>query len=157
MKWKNKFLRYLSSTPIQILSRMVLGGLFIYASLDKIAHPEAFVKIISNYKLLPEFLINFFAVVLPWVEMISGILLIFNRFTRSAAIVLSGLLLVFIAAIGINAIRGLDVSCGCFSTASGEAESWHVLVFRDLIFLIPGLVIILFQPLKIHQIQTEGK
>lgn len=124
---KNKFLSFLSKTPIQLLSRLVLGGLFIYASLDKIAHPEDFAKIISNYQLLPQFLINIFAVVLPWVEMISGLLLIFGRFTRSAAIVLSGLLLVFMVAIGISTIRGLDVSCGCFSTTYSEPESWLVL------------------------------
>jgi uncharacterized membrane protein YphA (DoxX/SURF4 family) len=155
MKLKNRLFSFLGSTPAQFLSRLVLGGLFIYASLDKIAHPEAFAKIISNYKLLPQFLINFFAVVLPWMEMISGILLVFNRFTRSAAIILSGLLLVFIAAIGINAIRGLDVTCGCFSTSSGEAESWYVLVSRDLIFLIPGLVIILYHRRNTGQTQME--
>ncbi len=154
---KNKFLSFLSKTPIQLLSRLVLGGLFIYASLDKIAHPEDFAKIISNYQLLPQFLINIFAVVLPWVEMISGLLLIFGRFTRSAAIVLSGLLLVFMAAIGISAIRGLDVSCGCFSTTSSEPENWLVLIIRDLIFLIPGLVVILFHTKKTCQSQIEEK
>ena len=35
--------------PVVILCRIVLGGVFIYASLDKIMHPEEFAKAIGNY------------------------------------------------------------------------------------------------------------
>ena len=39
--------------PLVILCRLVLGGVFIYASLDKIAHPAEFAKAIGNYHVLP--------------------------------------------------------------------------------------------------------
>lgn len=48
-----------------LLFRLVLGVTFVYASLDKIAHPEQFARIVYNYKTLPHFLINIFAVMLP--------------------------------------------------------------------------------------------
>ena len=48
-----------------LLFRVVLGVTFIYASLDKIAHPDQFARIVYNYKILPGFLINIFAVTLP--------------------------------------------------------------------------------------------
>jgi putative oxidoreductase len=134
----------LSSRPLQIMARLVLGGIFIYASLDKISHPFEFAKIINNYQILPDFLITLLALVLPWLELFSGLLLIAGLWTRSAAILLSLLLLIFIMALGINAFRGMNLSCGCFSTSASDTEKPLVLIFRDLLILLPGLVIIFF-------------
>ena len=36
------------------------------------------------------------------------------------------------------------MSCGCFSTSAADTENAYVLIFRDLLILIPGLVIIFF-------------
>ena len=36
--------------PVVILCRIVLGGVFIYASIDKIMHPEEFAKAIKANK-----------------------------------------------------------------------------------------------------------
>jgi uncharacterized membrane protein YphA (DoxX/SURF4 family) len=134
----------LSSTPLQAVCRLALGGIFIYASLDKIAHPQEFARIIANYAILPDLLVTLPALVLPWLELIAGVCLITGVWTRSAALWLSLLLLVFIAALGVNAARGIDVSCGCFSTSAADTESAYVLIFRDLLILIPGLVILFF-------------
>ena len=135
----------LSSRPLQILARLILGGIFIYASLDKINHPLEFARIIKNYQILPDFLITLPALVLPWLELFSGLLLIAGIWTRSAAILLSLLLLTFIMALGINAFRGINLSCGCFSTAATDTENAYVLILRDLLILLPGLLIIFFQ------------
>jgi uncharacterized membrane protein YphA (DoxX/SURF4 family) len=56
--------------------RVVLGAVFIFASVDKILHPDAFAVIIKNYQILPVKLISLAAVVLPWLELILGISLI---------------------------------------------------------------------------------
>jgi uncharacterized membrane protein YphA (DoxX/SURF4 family) len=144
MALKNSLIRALSSTWLQTLCRLVLGGIFIYASLDKIAHPREFAKIIANYGILPAFLVTLPALALPWLELIAGLFLVAGVWTRSAALWLSLLLLVFIAALGVNAARGIDVSCGCFSTSAADTESAYVLIFRDLLILIPGLVILFF-------------
>jgi putative oxidoreductase len=145
MLWRNKITSILSSQPLQVLARLVLGGIFIYASLDKIAHPLEFAKIIKNYQILPGFLITLLSVILPWLELFAGFLLISGLWTRSAALLLSLLLLVFILALGVNAFRGIDVSCGCFSTSASDTENAYVLIFRDLLILLPGLLIIFFQ------------
>jgi putative oxidoreductase len=144
MLWPDKIKSVLSSRTLQILARLVLGGIFIYASLDKIGHPLEFAKIINNYQILPGFLVTLPALVLPWLELLAGVLLIAGFWTRSAAWLLSSLLLAFILVLGVNAVRGIDVSCGCFSTSATDTENAFVLVFRDLLMLLPGLVIILF-------------
>jgi uncharacterized membrane protein YphA (DoxX/SURF4 family) len=152
----NKINNLLSSTPLQVLARLVLGGIFIYASLGKIGQPLEFAKIIKNYQVLPEFLVTLPALVLPWLELLAGVLLIAGIWTRSAALLLSGLLLAFILALGVNAVRGIDVSCGCFSTSAADTENAYVLIFRDLLILIPGLLIIFFNREKKDKVQTLG-
>jgi len=145
MPWPDKIKNILSSRPLQVLARLVLGGIFIYASLDKIAQPLEFAKIIKNYQILPDVLITLPALMLPWLELFAGILLVAGVWTRSAAWLLSLLLLAFILALGVNAVRGIDVSCGCFSTSAADTENAWVLIFRDLLILVPGLLIVFFQ------------
>lgn len=144
MPWKSSLRRGLSSIWLQGLCRLALGGIFIYSSLDKIAHPDEFARIIANYAILPDLLVTLPAVVLPWLELFAGLLLVAGIWTRSTAALLSLLLLAFILALGVNALRGIDVSCGCFSTSAEIKENAWGLILRDVLILIPGLVIVFF-------------
>lgn len=140
-----KIVDFLSSLPVQVLCGFILGGLFIYASIDKIVHPHAFAKIIYNYQLMPDMVIYFMAITLPWVEIIAGLALVAGVYRRTSAIILSSLLVVFAVAISINLIRGLNFDCGCFSTVTTESGSDPLgLLIRDILILIPGLVVIFF-------------
>lgn len=140
---KDKVIKILSSTPIIRLCRLTLGGLFIYASIHKIAQPQEFAKIIYNYRLFPEFSIYISAAVVPWLELTAGLFLIIGIFTRASAAMLSTLLLLFTIAISINLARGLDFNCGCFTSAGGASDpAW--MIGRDILMLIPGLIVIFF-------------
>jgi len=101
--------------------RWILGGVFIYASYDKILHPAAFSEIIYNYQILPDGLINLTALVLPMLELIMGIFF-WVGFWMPGTVMLSNTLLVsYTGILTFNLIRGLDINCGCFSTSSGSA------------------------------------
>jgi len=123
--------------------RIILGSVFIFASIDKIFHPEAFAGILHNYKLLPDILIYFPALFLPWIELIAGAFLIAGIYVRGSTFILNALLLLFILAITTNIIRGINFDCGCFSTLPGESGSTYLLLFRDLLLLIPGTLLYL--------------
>ncbi len=130
----------MNRTLILIL-RLLLGGLFVYAGIGKIWDPADFAGKIDNYRMLPYLLVTLTAVVLPWVEVICGLLLIFGRRLCGASLVLIVLNVVFIIAIGSAMARGLDIDCGCFS-ASGKAS--HVGVQRlleDVLFLAAAVII----------------
>ncbi|HLP45380.1 MAG TPA: MauE/DoxX family redox-associated membrane protein [Candidatus Kapabacteria bacterium] len=143
---KQKIFTFLASYPVQFLCRLILGGLFIYASIDKIVNPHAFARIIHNYKLVPDIFIYAMAITFPWIELIAGLFLVSGIYKRTAAIILSGMLTVFSIAISINLIRGLKFDCGCFSTSLTESGSDPVgLLIRDILILIPGIIIIFFQ------------
>jgi len=139
----------LRSRPALIVSRLILGGIFIYASIDKIAHPDQFAEIIYNYKLMPGMAVNIMAIVLPWLEMVAGLFLVLGIWVKDSASILGALLLVFMGAISINLSRGLDFDCGCFSTAGGHKSSAILLLLRDLVLLIPVLHLIWFAPKRV--------
>ena len=124
-------------------ARLVIAGIFIYASYDKILHPQAFAQAVYNYHILPDALINVTAVVLPWLELLTGLLLAANCWVPGAAALTTGMLCVFLSALVFNQIRGLDVACGCFSTQSthGAGSDWWTVGRDSAIFLISAFVL----------------
>jgi len=121
-----------------VLCRLAVGGVFIYASLDKLAHPSAFAQAIFNYRLLPLPLLHPAALLLPMTEIILGAALILGVARRGAALLAGSLTAVFIAAIGASLARGLDISCGCFHTDGGHAVGLS-LMLRDAVLLLACL------------------
>jgi uncharacterized membrane protein YphA (DoxX/SURF4 family) len=122
--------------------RLILGVVFIYAAIDKIAHPGAFAESIYNYRMLPHWAINIMALVMPWLELFCGVLIITGLFLGGSSFMIGFMLLVFIIAISAALVRGLDISCGCFSVEGGHGVAVDLLV-RDILMLI-GAAVVLF-------------
>lgn len=135
-------------------ARIILGGLFLWAAWGKLLDPEAFADIIENYHLLPSPLINLFTLILPMLEAICGGLLIANRMTRGAVLILIFLLTVFIGALGISLVRGLDINCGCFSLSESTRPSLVWALVQDVIMLLMGVWILVFKLNWIPERQT---
>jgi uncharacterized membrane protein YphA (DoxX/SURF4 family) len=120
--------------PLAALAfRLYLGGLFVYASLYKINYTAEFAETIASYQLVPYWGVNLVAVILPWIEMISGILLIIGIRTRTVSAVIGFLLTLFTLGIIYNLALGSEISCGCFQSLDDPISGWTV--FRDLIWL----------------------
>lgn len=120
-----------------LAARFILGGIFIYASFDKILHPAAFAEAVYNYQVLPDGFINLTAIVLPWLELVLGSFLIIGFWLPGTVVMSNLLLMTFTGTLLFNLARGLDISCGCFSTTTESAINlWTVL--RDTSFLIPA-------------------
>jgi len=106
----------------------------------KIVEPAHFAKIIYGYYLFPEFIINLTAIILPYLELLSGVALILGIYPRSALLILESMLFAFIVALSINLIRGHNFDCGCFSFGEpGYGYSVLSLLVRDVIYFILGL------------------
>jgi len=97
-----------------LAGRILLGVVFIVAAGPKIADPPAFAHMIANYRLFPASLIHAAALVLPWVEMFSGIALVLGVAWRTAGKLAAALLVAFLVSIGVNLARDRAVQCGCF-------------------------------------------
>lgn len=130
---------------------VLLGAAFLYASHDKILFPAQFAKIVYLYRLIgPNQAVgylpaNLLAITLPWIEAVAGLLLVVGLWRREAAAVVSGLLVVFLVAVGSTLARGIDVqNCGCFSvSADGGRNAGLLLLLEDLGMLLASLVLTL--------------
>lgn len=100
--------------------QIALGAVFIVAALPKIADPPSFAHMIYNYRLVPGAAINAMALLLPWIEILTGLALVAGVFVRTAAKLSGVLLAVFILAIGANLTRDNAVQCGCFDVHAAE-------------------------------------
>lgn len=127
--------KYFSNKYILFLSRLILGTVFIIASSDKIAKPELFALSILSYRLLPVELANLAALIIPWLELISGVILISGTMQKSSSLILAFMLTIFIGAISLAMIQGLKIDCGCFGPTSESQVGWGR-IFEDILLLI---------------------
>ncbi|MFC2119434.1 MauE/DoxX family redox-associated membrane protein [Bacteroidota bacterium] len=110
---------FLSNKYLLFLFRVIIGFIFIYAGTLKISDPAGFSDAINNYDLLPLSFVNYFAITLPWIEVVAGLFLLFGISVKENSLIISVMLVVFILAIIISLGRGLNIECGCFGTTSG--------------------------------------
>lgn len=113
--------------------RVFLGIILGWAGIMKIRNPEAFIKIVKAYDLLPEGLVVLWGIFFPWIELMTGLFLFFGLWYKSAVLSSSGLFLIFAVAVSINILRGADIACGCFGF---NDTNLYVVLLHDLIFLL---------------------
>ena len=133
--------------------RWLLGALMLWAAVSKLANPTEFLSSIYAYKTpLPQSLLQLAVVVLPWLELLSGLLLIANVRSETALATVIGLLVIFVLATGQAWARGLDISCGCFNLEIFGAdrsskllkfiESASFAFFRNLVLVSLALLLL---------------
>ena len=129
-----KRIRTIVSHPaVGLVMRVYLGGIFIYASMSKINYPAEFAESIAAYQLVPHWALHPMALLMPWLELISGVLLVVGVRTRAAAAAVGGMLAVFSLAVLLALLRGIPAGCGCFSSVE-EPLGWGTFA-RDLLWL----------------------
>lgn len=132
----SSFDKFSQNDYLELIVRTAIGLIFIYASLDKIASPAEFARIIYNYHLLPGELVNMVAIIMPWVELICGICVILGIYKEGAILIIGLMLFVFAVSIGINLFRGVDIECGCFTVSSRAKNNALGLLLRDIGYLV---------------------
>lgn len=125
--------QFLSSPIVLVVLRLVAGGVFVFYGMDKIIDPATFAKSIANYQVLPEFFLHPVALILPWLEVIAGLFFIFDVWRRASGLLISGMLVTFIAMVVFALMRGLDINCGC-SASGGSTVGWD-LIARNIVLL----------------------
>lgn len=133
--------KLLANEYFLLIIRVVLGFVFLYAGALKISNPDDFARSIMNYQLLPVQIVNFFAILIPWLEIFCSVLLIAGVSVRENSLIISGLLIVFIILIAVSLFRGLDISCGCFGSSSASSIGIQKLA-ENILLLAFGLILI---------------
>lgn len=126
---------------ISLVARLLLGAMWLYYCLPKLAQPTQNISQVRNYQILPGGLVSTFAYAQPYLELALGLLLIIGLGTRLVALFSAILLLVYIGGIISLGARGISISCGC-GGGGGLVEPGHTRytldVLRDVLYLIPA-------------------
>jgi uncharacterized membrane protein YphA (DoxX/SURF4 family) len=116
-------------------ARLLLAAVWAWAALAKISDPDAAVRAVRAYQLLPEALVRPVAWGLPFAELVLALLLAVGLATRLAADGSAVLLGLFMVAIAAAWARGLQIHCGCFGgggPATGvDARDYLLELVRD--------------------------
>ena len=132
------------NTIAVISCRLILGYIFIYASIPKIINPLEFSNQIDQYQATPILLNNLISLIIPWIELLIGLCLILNRNIKGSIILSILLFMIFIGLLSQAYFRGISLDCGCFGTGNQKTASELSLdmmkrIREDIIFLCMSL------------------
>jgi uncharacterized membrane protein YphA (DoxX/SURF4 family) len=117
---------------IGTLARLALGGVFLVAGALKVGDPDASVRAVQAYRLLPTDVAEVVGYVLPAVEIGLGLLLLLGLMTRVAAVAALILLVAFVIGVSSAWARGLSIDCGCFG-GGGEVAPGATRYVEELV------------------------
>lgn len=122
--------------------RIVIGMVLLVSGVEKTISPyQNFLYVIQTYAMLPSFWENVVAVVLPWIELIVGVMLVLGLWVP---ISLKGGLVIFalfVVVVGQALLRGLPIDqCGCFGELIHLAPT-TVIIFDSMTILVLYILI----------------
>jgi uncharacterized membrane protein YphA (DoxX/SURF4 family) len=144
-----KFLSGGVGRALLLVSRLILGGVFLYAGYAKLHFGGAwhlsdyqflFAIVIDSYKMVSFATVNWMARVLPWAEVVLGALLLIGIGLRWIASATVALLVVFMIALTHAVMLRLEI-CGCYGTNSvtpAEELRLDALLLLLAVFLTVG-------------------
>ena len=131
---------------LEFVCRIGLGALFIYSALAKISDPDEFAYSVSRYDLLPSFAVGIFSLTMPMLELLVGLSMLFTKWLRESALLVTGMMMMFIVALVQALARGLEISCGCFGVPEvGGREEILMALVRDRVLIVPAFWL-MFRP-----------
>ncbi len=140
-----------------LLARLVVGGVWLWAGLLKIADPAASVTAVRGYQLLPASAAEVVGRVLPTVEVALGAMLLLGLLHRVSGLLSALLQLAFIAGIASVWARGIAIDCGCFGDGGPNPDAfsqypWEIA--RDVGLLLASLLVVRVRrtPLSLDQL-----
>ena len=122
--------------PFARAAQVLLGGIFLWASVTKVPDMAGFAESVANYRIVPPALVPVVAAAVVGVEIAAAVALLLNLWARAAALVVAALLAVFAVGLASALGRGIDLACGCFG--GNDAATWWT-VLRDVVLLVVAL------------------
>ncbi|AJF08318.1 hypothetical protein GSUB_16935 (plasmid) [Geoalkalibacter subterraneus] len=138
---------------ISFLSAIAAGSIFVYAGVLKALDVAGLTESIAAYQILPIQMVPFVAATLPYVEIGAGLLVLLRPWRGAALATLAVLNGVFMVALSSLIIRGINIDCGCFSSATtSDPTSVSSALLRDLVIM----AVIAFASLSAVRRESSG-
>ena len=126
---------------VLLLIRLFLAAIFMLAGVGKLLDLEGSERAVKDFG-TPEELAKFFAVALPFAEIVFAVLLLFTETSWLGAIGALLLLLTFIGGMIWQMAQGRAPDCHCFGQIHSEPVSQKTLI-RNIVFAVLALVLII--------------
>ena len=131
-------MKFQREAVLWFLARVAVGIVFAYAGFSKLVEPvENFRGALAEYKIFPYAWVSWIAVIVPWLEFLSGAFLILGFAVRFSAFVSAFLCFGFLTALSASKILygSFPASCGCFGQGGLHLNAWQVILLdaADLI------------------------
>lgn len=118
--------------PIELLFRIIVGGIFFYAGFLKINDLQSFELSIRNYQILNDPWVGILAMTLPPLEIILGISILIKFLYQGSLLIACMTMSVFIASLISLLARNIDINCGCL----GLNTSVQIQIMIDILIVL---------------------
>jgi uncharacterized membrane protein YphA (DoxX/SURF4 family) len=140
-KPKGGLQRFLDNHATIMVLRLVLGLLYLLSAIGKIMDLSGSVSAVYNFQILPDALVEPIGYIIPFVELLCALGLLFGVFTRLSAFGIGLMSLVyFVVKLIVLFVQGRSIECGCFGALMETFAS--VTIWMDIPALLVSLGII---------------
>ena len=140
---KDSWYQWLNNRYLTLFCRVVLAGIFLLSSIGKLVDLERYsVDAVYNFGILPVEPVNiarFFGLVMPFIELLVGLGLLFGVLTRLSSLGASLMSLAFFISKAIVLSQGRTIECGCFGAVVDTLAS--VTIYMDVPMMVFGLIV----------------
>ncbi|HEX2854147.1 MAG TPA: MauE/DoxX family redox-associated membrane protein [Opitutaceae bacterium] len=102
---------------LDLLARVILAALFLYAGIMKLRDPAGFAEELENYRLISGRVATSAGYLVPWLEILAAAALLTKPLRLGGWLASVALSAGFTAFVVSAWMRGLDISCGCFGSS----------------------------------------
>ena len=141
--------KVVANRHVILVFRLILAAFFLTSSYGKLVDIERYsVDAVYNFGILPMALARPFGLVMPFIELLCGLGLLFGVLTRLSALGIALMSLSFFIAKAIVLSQGRSIECGCFGAVIDTLAS--VTIFMDIPMMVLALVIMFSAPVARH-------
>jgi uncharacterized membrane protein YphA (DoxX/SURF4 family) len=140
---------------VVLVFRLILAAFFLTSAYGKLVDIERYsVDAVYNFGILPLYLARPFGLIMPFIELLCALGLLFGVLTRLSALGISLMSLSFFIAKAIVLSQGRSINCGCFGAIIDTLAS--VTIFMDLPIMFIALMV-MFSPPDVRHWIAIGK
>ena len=134
---------------VVLIFRLIMAAMFLVSSYGKLVDIERYsVDAVYNFGVLPMALARPFGLVMPFIEGLCGLGLLFGVLTRLAAFGIGLMSVSFFIAKAIVLSQGRSINCGCFGAVIDTLAS--VTIFMDIPMVFFALAVMMAPPKTRH-------